>query len=91
MGVFIEEYRRRGLELAGFLTSCWATRMAEVQAEMTAARLTEEQRRDAERLGVKWDTSYDEEEVKEVEDRSSLEYWVKRLDEVAWICAGLGR
>lgn len=85
MGVFTEEYRRRGLSLEEFLTSCWATRMAEVQAETEAARLTEEERRDAERLGVKWDTSDDEEEVGEVEveDRSSLEYWVKRLDEVA--------
>lgn len=85
MGEFVEEYRRRNMKLDEFIISYWASRMDKVLQEV---RLTEEERRDAECLGVRWDTvTYDdEEELKEHYwwvEQSSSEYWVKRLDKIA--------
>ncbi|ROW11626.1 hypothetical protein VMCG_01292 [Cytospora schulzeri] len=85
MEEFSEEYRRRGVELTEFLCSCWAPRMVEVLAELDMIRLTEEERRGAECLGVKWDPSTidEEEEEEEEEEEKKLRYWIRRLDEVA--------
>lgn len=84
MGEFTEEYRRRGVNFADFLVSFWAARMDKVLADLEAVRLTEKQRRNAESLGVKWEEEKVEEEKEvEKEDKTSLEYWRRRFDEVA--------
>lgn len=88
MGDLVKEYRQRGMELEEFVISCWKLRMDEVLTEKASVQLTEEERRDAERIGVRWDTHsdyFDEDEYMQewLMEHKSRENWVKRLDRIA--------
>ena len=77
--------------LAFFWTVDWYTRMQEVLAELDGNNLSEEERRAAEDIGVKWDDELsdeeedeqDEEYEEDEEDKKDIGYWFRRIEEIA--------
>ncbi|KAF5005546.1 hypothetical protein FDECE_8017 [Fusarium decemcellulare] len=74
--------------LALFIRDTWIPRMREVDAELTSQKLTEEELKEAEECGVEWEHCGSEvssmgESADSNEEFGTLEYWMRKLDEVA--------
>ncbi|KAJ3579339.1 hypothetical protein NPX13_g1225 [Xylaria arbuscula] len=74
-----EHEDNHGGKVTSFLTAEWAPRMQRILADQEAMKMTEDERVQAEQIGVRWrPAGEDDEKV----DRGNLEYWLRRLDEI---------
>ncbi|KAI0532208.1 hypothetical protein GGR58DRAFT_491002 [Xylaria digitata] len=70
----------QGDAFTNFLTTEWSTRMQQELARIESIRLTPDERLKAEEIGIRWGPVLEDEE--DEEDEESLDYWLKRLDEI---------
>ncbi|KAI0421685.1 hypothetical protein F5X98DRAFT_389923 [Xylaria grammica] len=68
-----------GDKFTNFLTKEWAPRMQKELADIEAIRLTADEKRKAEEIGVRWQPVLEHEGEEEIKD---LNYWLKKLDEI---------
>ncbi|KAI0799046.1 hypothetical protein GGR55DRAFT_692968 [Xylaria sp. FL0064] len=69
-------------KFTSFLTREWSPRMQQVLAGLESVQLTAEEKLNAEEIGVRWQPASEDLDEEEAEDPESLEYWLKRLDEI---------
>jgi hypothetical protein len=88
----MEEFETEGefpdADFIDFLEGYWKDRMEGVLMEMEESKMTNEQKRKLEEIGVK--LSKDVEEVprvmeEEMEEEKDLSYWIRRMDEIVSI------
>jgi hypothetical protein len=88
----MEEFETEGefpdTDFIDFLEGYWKDRMEGVLMEMEESKMTNEQKRKLEEIGVK--LSKDVEEVprvmeEEMEEEKDLSYWIRRMDEIVSI------
>ncbi|KAI1271258.1 hypothetical protein F5Y07DRAFT_404568 [Xylaria sp. FL0933] len=72
----------KGDKFTSFLTEEWSPRMQEALVGLEAIQLTAEEKKKAEEIGVRWQSVSEDTVAEDIEDLDSLEYWLKRLDEI---------
>lgn len=70
-------------DLKQFWTDYWYNQVERALTKLDGDNLTDEERKRAEDIGVKWiDESNDEEEKAEEEDRNNMQDWFRRMEEI---------
>lgn len=78
---FTSKYKEKGEEFTTFLSGHWTQRMESVLTDLEAVKMTQDELRAAEDIGVKW-SAVEEESEEDREDDTQLDYWVKELDKI---------
>ncbi|RYP66632.1 hypothetical protein DL769_005982 [Monosporascus sp. CRB-8-3] len=69
--------------LREFWTGYWCDRIDEVLKDLNGRDISHEERIGAEVIGVRWDDESNVESEAEEEDDSDIEYWYRRIEEIA--------
>jgi hypothetical protein len=79
---YTSKYKEAGEEFTVFLSGYWAQRMERVLADLEAIKLTQDELRAAEDVGIRWCVEKEEDSEDKVEDLTQLDYWIKKLDKI---------
>ena len=66
-----------------FWTGYWRDRITEVLSKLDGNDLSDEEKRGAEGIGVKWNAQSMSPEESPEEDKTNIEYWLRRVEEIA--------
>ncbi|KAI1357242.1 hypothetical protein F5Y08DRAFT_353166 [Xylaria arbuscula] len=68
-------------KFTSFLIAEWAPKMQRILADLEANQMTEDERLQAEEIGVRWQPAKEDDELEE-EDMGNIEYWLRELDKI---------